>query len=104
MGYYSDFEVYVSECDDSTKEKIFKEISNISRLEYDTNCLTGNEKWYDCIENCKEISSKYPNAIIKVIRFGEDRDDQTVCYFKDYKSACYKIPITIPDLKIDDLK
>lgn len=99
MGYYTD--VYIRlENEDGSDASEDKVSAFLKSLEDTTDCMfhtydwifmgnlfqIANEepfKWYDRDEDFIDISKRFPNLVITVLGFGEDREDMWWQHFKN---------------------
>ncbi len=79
MGYYTKYEVTISNIDDPNKV-----IESVERLGFDNCNLTDDRttlyfyydgKWYDWQEDCIRLSKAYPKILIEIEAEGEEYGD-----------------------------
>jgi hypothetical protein len=105
MGYSSYYDLKVHS-DRSTE--IIAQLREENEDANDAFDETGNAndeiKWYDSDEEIKAFSLKHPGVLFELDRQGEDRDDNSVTYFKDGKMAVIVPVITWPKFDESNLK
>ena len=53
-------------------------------------------KWYECLEDMKDVSLQMPGIIFTLKGEGEEAEDIWIAYFKDGKHQICKAEITFP--------
>lgn len=112
MGYYTYFNGKVIEGANEkeiaiTLAKLPSFEGNVSDIEtIDTlnDIMEEPMKWYSYIEDMKQISAQFPNAIIKIHGEGEDNGDLWNAYFKNGKAIVYSAQIIYPEFDKKDLQ
>lgn len=94
MGYYTEYTVSVvkGEISDDELEDLLSQFSLYSW----EGSLTKEVKWYTHEEDMLKISRKRPDLILRVVGFGENRDDNWVEYYENGEMYRESIPIVIP--------
>lgn len=101
MGYYTSYSITV--IPETQEEAVLIELANHSDYIFDDGMLYG--RWYHWEEDCREVSSKYPESVITVDGVGEENGDQWVAYFKDGKVVKHSMPTwTPPPYNEEDLR
>jgi hypothetical protein len=97
MGYLTRYELEVS--NNKSGIGILQEFRETFDLSYaigeDGNSLQP-VKWYKNEKNLLEFSLKYPEAIFKLVGYGEDKDDIWVKYFKNGDMEYFNARIVFP--------
>lgn len=108
MEYYTYYtgDIYNS-CDPELERKVAKAISELKYYSYkwkyreptNIDSVIGDDshKWYNYAEDMKEVSKKFPNAIIHIHGEGEDALDVWDAYFKNGKYIIQKVEIIYPN-------
>lgn len=80
MGYYTDYEVTVSNLDNVNQGVKIVTMLDIHYYDFSNDgvnlSFTCNGKWYDWKEDCIRVSLQYPKILIELHGVGEDRDDR----------------------------
>ena len=97
MGYYTDYDI--SENSEEIQEAI-EEKSSYGGW-YDGRL---NAKWYQCEEDCKGVSLRFPDQVIIVKGEGEEQGDIWKSYFKNGKIQTCEGVITYPEFDESKLK
>jgi hypothetical protein len=96
MGYYTNFDI------SQNTEEVQQDIESVSGYGFYSGCVDG--KWYGWEKDCKEVSLKHPNILIRVEGDGEERGDQWKAYFLNGKSQVCKAVITFEGFDESKLK
>lgn len=99
MGYYTNFTISLIEGDEEQYEQMLKELAektDYSEIEDEF----FNAKWYDCEEDCIEISKKYPDILFQVDGDGEETPDFWSCRFKAGVPEHVECGIEKPEFKL----
>lgn len=97
MGYYTRYDI------SANPETVQQAIEDKSQYSFYGGC-TDQVKWYDCVEDCKEVSKAFPNLVITVEGDGEEQGDQWKAYFKDGKVQVCKAIVTFEPFDESKLK
>ena len=96
MGYYTNFDI------SSNKEEICDAIEDASGYNWYARQMEG--KWYEFEKDCRLVSEKFPDDVIKLEGVGEEQDDQWVAYFKNGKMQMCRAIITFEPFDENKLK
>lgn len=97
MGYYTRYDI------SDNPETVQQAIEDKSQYSFYNGC-TDQVKWYDCVEDCKEVSKAFPNLVITVEGDGEEQGDHWKAYFKDGKVQVCKAIVTFEPFDESKLK
>lgn len=109
MGYYTSFKGSVSGPqamldkleDDAEKGEVFTDY-DIELSDWFGEWLNGGEsmKWYDCEDDCANLSKKYPNLLFEVEGHGAEAGDMWKAWFRNGKSVRVQATLSfdVPDL------
>ena len=116
MGYYTNYTGDVLDSNGNWDYELEEQIAHaVAQLPYfdsddksivtlDDVIATQAEKWYDYIEDMKNISLQFPDATIVIHGQGENYDDIWNTYFQNGKYARYEAEIIIPSFNPADLQ
>ena len=101
MGYTTYFTVSREDDEPFTPEEreallaldVFEDETNKGK---ETICMGGLAKWYECFEDMKDFSLKFPGVVFKMHGEGEERGDFWDAYFKDGKGQDCPADILYP--------
>jgi len=89
MGYYTHHSLKITEGDDGTDHKAA--ISELSDYDY---CFDDQIKWYDCEDNMREYSKKYPDTVFSIEGEGEEAGDLWHAFYKNGKMQLCRAQVT----------
>lgn len=97
MGYYSSFKAQSTFTEEHRRE--LEKISGYGMCYHmDYVYLTGEEcKWYECENDLKALSEKFPDALFVIERIGEVSPDMERIYSKNGQSTSIKPEIVWPE-------
>lgn len=105
MGYYTSFSLTISQMSNKPLSEedckfLSAELQRMNVFEYgryDDPFLSSFEayatKWYECEEDMKLLSSKFPTLLFTLDGHGEDSEDIWVAYFMDGREQFAKAQI-----------
>ena len=104
MGYYTSFNLTISQLDskpfpESDRKLLSKELERMNVFElgdFDNPFLSDFDaynKWYECEEDMRLLSSKFPTLLFILNGHGEDSEDIWVAYFVDGREQFAKAQI-----------
>ena len=100
MGYYTNHELQIIEGDVDNVD-FESEISKEAGYSW---CFDDSIKWYNCHNDMKNFSKKYPNTIFKIIGEGEEAGDIWHAYFQNGKMQLCEAQITFEEFNKQQLK
>ncbi len=100
MGYYTRHELTIIDGEDFNID-YEKEIGE--QIDYE-DPFDDEIKWYDCEDDMKSFSKKYPNTTFLIDGEGEESGDVWKAYFKDGKMFKTKAVFTFEEFSIDKLE
>jgi hypothetical protein len=105
MGYYKRCTLVIE--DHHEPEEVIKELRDENEwAEYafeESGECSDEVKWYDCIDDMKGFSKRYPSLLFTIFFHGED-DQRWVCYFKNGEYQEGECKVTIEYEKFDENK
>lgn len=109
MGYTTYFTVSREDDKPFTSEEreallaldVFEDETNEGK---ETICMGGLAKWYECFEDMKDFSLKFPGVVFKMHGEGEETGDLWDAYFKNGKGQECRADIIYPDYDEEKLK
>ena len=95
MGYRSYYTLTVhSDNKDEIIKQLREENEEAADAFGDDGCPEDETKWYESDEDMKAFSLKHPGVLFEMSRGGEERDDNSITYYKDGKMQCCGATIT----------
>lgn len=95
MGYYTRHDV------SNNSEEVIQALHEVSGYGY----LQDSEiKWYNCKEDCKEVSRRFPDQLITVEGVGEDHPDIWGLYAKNGRVYQEEAKMILPEFEETKLK
>ena len=109
MGYYTDYEIYVTDPQGNTWTGEFLNENRKDHDYFDSLCRNEgalNARWYDHEYDIAEASKnpKFKDYLIKLIGEGEEPGDLWIKYFKNGKVQVCKAEIVYPHFDESKLK
>lgn len=85
MGYYTSYELSVSNVNPLLASKLEEEVEKMQVFESGNSKdgWYGYDKWYDHDEDMMLLSKRFPDALFELYGDGEESDDMWRAYFKN---------------------
>lgn len=102
MGYYTDFEITVTDVEGNELGEVPAAlVSALMDMELDDfggNVFTGSLKWYDYGEDMVKLSKQFPDLLFTVEGHGESQDDIWRLYYQNGRFQGGNAEIVYPQL------
>jgi hypothetical protein len=99
MGYYT---YHTFSCDDPENEEKYKEELG-EYTKYVDSLFQEGVKWYDCDEDMREFSKRYPEVLFIIYGEGEEMGDIWELYTKNGKQQRCDAEVTIPEYDLEKM-
>lgn len=101
MGYYTKYELIVSDGDYLLHGKNLEEVSGCCS----SSIILGNReiKWYDHEDNMKEYSKQHPTVLFTLIGLGEDSELPWTKYFYNGKMQVAHTELVVEEFRKEKL-
>lgn len=104
MGYYTDYDVTISNLDNANQGVKIVQMLDMRDYHFSDDGLnlnfSYNGKWYDWKEDCIRVSLQYPKILIELHGVGEDRDDRWKARVQNGLCEVVQAVITFPDFDL----
>lgn len=98
MGYYTRYDLT------NLSDEVIEKVNEISGYNFSNSYESDGCKWYNRIEDMKEVSLLFPNQLLQIEGEGEESGDIWKAYFKNGKCQVCEAKITFDEFDESRLK